>query len=89
MKVNIGQAKSQLSQLVARALEGEEIIVARDGKSAVRLVPIPARPDPASAIGCLAGSVKFASDYRDEEPAEPVDNWGAERGVLDNEDRPR
>ncbi len=74
MKVNIGQAKSQLSQLVARALEGEEIILARDGKSAVRLVPVPARPDPASVIGCLAGSVTFASDFRDEEPADPVDS---------------
>jgi prevent-host-death family protein len=71
MKVNIGQAKSQLSELVARALEGEEIILTRDGKSAVRLVPVSARPDLESIIGCLAGSVTFAPDFRDEEPAEP------------------
>jgi prevent-host-death family protein len=34
------QAKSQLSKLVERAIKGEEIVIARAGKPAVRLVPV-------------------------------------------------
>jgi antitoxin (DNA-binding transcriptional repressor) of toxin-antitoxin stability system len=33
---NIHEAKTQLSKLVERALEGEEVIIARAGKPAVR-----------------------------------------------------
>jgi prevent-host-death family protein len=39
--VNMHQAKSTLSRLVARALAGEEIVIARNGKPLVRLVPVP------------------------------------------------
>lgn len=34
------EAKTQLSKLVERALQGEEIVIARDGEPAVRLVPV-------------------------------------------------
>lgn len=34
------EAKTQLSKLVERALNGEEIIIARDGEPAVQLVPV-------------------------------------------------
>ena len=37
---NIHQAKSQLSRLVERAMEGEEVIIAKSGRPMVRLVPI-------------------------------------------------
>jgi prevent-host-death family protein len=39
--VNIGEAKTRLSELVAAALRGEEVIVQRDGAPKVRLVPLP------------------------------------------------
>lgn len=38
--VNIGDAKARLSYLIARAEAGEDVIVARDGAPAVRLVPV-------------------------------------------------
>jgi prevent-host-death family protein len=38
--VNMHQAKSSLSRLVARALAGEEVVIARNGEPVVRLVPI-------------------------------------------------
>ena len=38
--VNIGEAKSQLSKLVAAALRGERIILDRAGEPQVELVPI-------------------------------------------------
>ncbi|RIH85878.1 type II toxin-antitoxin system Phd/YefM family antitoxin [Calidithermus roseus] len=40
MKVNIHQAKTQFSRLVERALQGEEIIIAKHGKPLLKLVPI-------------------------------------------------
>lgn len=38
--VNIGDAKARLSYLIARAEAGEDVIIARDGAPAVRLVPL-------------------------------------------------
>ncbi len=39
-QVNIAEAKAKLSELIARALAGEEIVLARAGKPLVRLVPV-------------------------------------------------
>jgi prevent-host-death family protein len=41
---NMHQAKTQLSRLIERALAGEEVIVARNGVPAVRLVPVGGDP---------------------------------------------
>ncbi len=41
--VNMHQAKTSLSRLVRQALEGEEIIIARNGDPLVKLVPVPSR----------------------------------------------
>jgi len=66
--VNIGEAKTRLSELVAAALRGEEVIVQRDGQPKVRLVPMPEAEEVekaqraarrAAAFGCL--SEKYAS----------------------------
>jgi len=40
-KVTIHAAKTQLSRLIAAALSGEEVIIAKGDKPVVRLVPIP------------------------------------------------
>ena len=40
MKVNMLEAKSQLSKLVKAALAGEEVIIASNGTPMVRLVPL-------------------------------------------------
>ena len=39
-KVNIHEAKTNFSKLVERALEGEEIVIARSGKPLLKLVPL-------------------------------------------------
>ena len=39
-KVNIHEAKTHFSRLVARALAGEEIVIARGGKPLLKLVPL-------------------------------------------------
>ncbi|MBA3898373.1 MAG: type II toxin-antitoxin system prevent-host-death family antitoxin [Sphingomonadaceae bacterium] len=47
--VNIGQAKDRLSQLVAAAERGEDVLIARAGVPAVRLVPAGPSVDSESA----------------------------------------
>ncbi len=40
MKVNMLEAKSQLSRLVKEALAGEEVVIASNGEPMVKLVPV-------------------------------------------------
>ena len=42
-QVNIAEAKAKLSELLDRALAGEDIVLARAGKPLARLVPLPRR----------------------------------------------
>ena len=53
MIVNIHAAKTHLSKLIERAEAGEEVIVARNGKPAVRLTPVEPAVEPVSepAVG--------------------------------------
>ena len=54
MKVNIHEAKTQLSRLIERALNGEEVTIAKAGHPLVRLIPIrPAKPVLGSARGAV------------------------------------
>ena len=38
--VNVGEAKARLSYLIARAEAGEDVIIARHGVPAARIVPV-------------------------------------------------
>lgn len=40
MKVNMLEAKNQLSRLVKDALEGKEVVIASNGEPMVRLLPV-------------------------------------------------
>jgi prevent-host-death family protein len=42
--INVAEAKAHLPELIERAAQGEEIILARAGKPRAMLVPLP--PDP-------------------------------------------
>jgi prevent-host-death family protein len=77
MKIaNIHEAKTQLSKLVERALEGEEVIIARAGKPAVRLVPILQSDTPRKG-GQWKGKVRIAEDF-DELPEDIARSFGVE-----------
>ena len=70
------EAKTQLSQLVARAEAGEEIVIARNGTPVARLVPV-ARANSLKAVrGALRGRVRFAEDF-DELPDDIAGAFGA------------
>jgi prevent-host-death family protein len=60
--VNIHQAKTHFSKLVDAVMEGEEIIIAKAGKPAAKLVPIkPIKPK--RCLGVLKGKIKIANDF--------------------------
>ena len=40
LTINLGEAKAQLSNLIARAEAGEDVIIARNGVPAARIVPL-------------------------------------------------
>ena len=59
---NIHEAKSQLSKLVDRAMNGEEVIIAKPCRPTVRLVPIPT--DSSARHGWRwKGRVRIAVDF--------------------------
>jgi prevent-host-death family protein len=58
MIVNIHAAKTNLSKLIEAAEAGEEVIVARNGKPAVRLTPVTAPAKPKHKKGAWLGSLK-------------------------------
>lgn len=66
--VNIHQAKTQLSRLVERAEAGEEIVIARAGRPAAKLVPLP-RPRGRRRLGLLDGRFKIPDDFNAPLPA--------------------
>ncbi|MFM0416027.1 type II toxin-antitoxin system Phd/YefM family antitoxin [Paraburkholderia aromaticivorans] len=60
--VNIHEAKTQFSRLVDAAASGEEIVIAKAGKPAARLVPIE-RAKVTRRFGGLKGKVRIADDF--------------------------
>lgn len=74
--VGMHEAKTKLSQLVARAEAGEEIVIARNGKPVARLVPVASTNSVAAVHGALRGRVHLAEDF-DELPDDIAEAFGA------------
>jgi prevent-host-death family protein len=62
MVVNMHDAKTKLSELVAAAERGEEVVIARNGTPAVRLVAITPQYAPVR-LGVLAGQIELGPDF--------------------------
>jgi len=60
--VNVYEAKTRLSQLLARVEEGEEITIARHGRPVARLVPHRRARTPRQP-GFWRGKVTIADDF--------------------------
>jgi prevent-host-death family protein len=60
MEVNIHEAKRRLSRLIARAMDGEEIIIAKAGQPLVRLVRI---EDQNPILGSAEGEIRFQEGW--------------------------
>ena len=61
MQTNMHEAKSKLSQLVELAVLGEEVIIAKSGKPAVRLVPC--KPQKKRSFGQFKGQFTASVDF--------------------------
>ena len=53
MEVSVSDAKAQLTDLVRRAEAGDEVVLTRHGRAAVRLVPVEQGRDAASRRALL------------------------------------
>ncbi|MDN5850279.1 MAG: type II toxin-antitoxin system prevent-host-death family antitoxin [Nitrococcus sp.] len=62
MKVNMHEAKSNLSKLVEAAASGEKVIIARAGKPAVEIIPMRKARGPRQP-GLLAGKIHISDDF--------------------------
>ena len=73
---NIHEAKSNLSKLIDQALQGEDVIIAKAGRPAVRLVPVPVDTSPRVG-GQWKGRVTIAEDF-DALPEDIAEAFGME-----------
>lgn len=77
-QVNIHEAKTHLSQLLARVEEGEEIVIGRAGKPVAVLVPYRAERA-VRAPGAWKGRVRVAPGFDDELPGDLAAAFRGER----------
>lgn len=61
-KFNIAEAKSRFSELVQKAMVGEEVIIAKDNKPVAKLVPFDARGEK-RVPGSAKGKIWMAPDF--------------------------
>ena len=76
--VNVHEAKTQLSRLLARVAGGEEIVIARAGKPVARLLPVQgtgARRTP----GSLRGRMRLSEAFNEPLPADELSAWDGDR----------
>lgn len=60
-EVNIHEAKTHLSRLIERVLQGEEIVIAKAGRPVAKLVKI--RPRARRVLGSAAGTIQFRAGW--------------------------
>jgi len=72
--VNIHQAKTHFSKLIDAAMHGEEIIIAKAGKPAARLVPF-SSATPKRKPGALKGKIHITADFDAPLPQDILDQF--------------
>ena len=70
-QVNVHEAKTHLSRLLDEVIAGEEIVIAKNGSPAARLVPL-ARSEPI-VFGVMKGQFTVPDDFDDPLPDEIID----------------
>ncbi len=64
IQVNIHQAKTHLSRLIQKAIEGEEVIIAKDNKPVVKLTQI-FSVSPNRKLGSAQGMINLSDDFNE------------------------
>lgn len=74
--VNVYEAKTHLSQLLAQAEAGEDIVIARQGRPVVRLVPVGRRAANREP-GALKGRIRVSDDFDTMDESDEAAWYGA------------
>lgn len=72
--VTIHQAKTNLSRLIERASEGEEVIIARGSKPVARLVPV-GEVKGKRQPGSMKGKLRVGPEFFEPLPANELSGW--------------
>jgi prevent-host-death family protein len=70
---SVHEAKTNLSKLIAAALAGGEVVIARGSVPAVRLVPI--APRGRRRFGALEGKIAIDERFHEQLPDDELDGW--------------
>lgn len=73
--VNIHEAKTSLSRLLARVAKGEEIVIAKAGKPLARLVPFERPRVMADVLDLYKGQIGIAPDFDAPLPADVLEDF--------------
>jgi len=73
--VKMHEAKTHLSSLVARAVGGEEIVIARGDKPQVKLVPVEPRLKRNRVPGLLKGQISIPDSFFEPMSEEDLALW--------------
>ena len=74
-QVNVQEAKTQLSKLLALVAAGEEVVIAKAGNPVARLVPV--EPARRRVLGQDKGLFEVPEDFDDPLPEEVLESFGA------------
>ncbi|WP_306227738.1 type II toxin-antitoxin system Phd/YefM family antitoxin [Bosea beijingensis] len=70
---SVHEAKTNLSKLIADALEGGDVVIARGNVPAVRLVPV--TPRGKRQFGALKGKIAIDARFDEPLPESELDGW--------------
>jgi prevent-host-death family protein len=71
--VNTHDAKTHLSQLLAKVEAGETVVIARDGKPVAKLVPV--TPKGKRKFGSMRGKIDIGPEFFEPLPEDELAAW--------------
>lgn len=71
--VNVHEAKTNLSRLLERVRQGEEVIIAKAGKPVAKLVPVP--EGGRRVLGTARGQIAVRDDFDDPLPPDVLEGF--------------
>ncbi len=74
--VNVHEAKTHLSRLLAQVEAGEDVVIARNGKPVAQLVPFKKKGK--RQFGSMKGLIKFDDRFFEPLPPEELALWNGE-----------
>lgn len=70
---SVHDAKTNLSKLIASALDGEEVVIARGSTPVVRLTPV--SPPARRQFGALKGQIAMDERFEEPLPDDELNAW--------------